>query len=141
MKKRKKAAFMTALLTLHLLCIVLMGCTITEEGGMKLRDLEFTLVSEERLPEELKTLIAERKEEEFKFTYSDKDSLFICIGYGQQDTGGYSIAVNELYLTDQAIYVDTNLLGPSAKEKENPAPSFPYVVIKTELLDKTVVFE
>ena len=126
------------------ICVTTMffcGCTITEEGGMKLRDLDFTLVSEERLPEELKAMIEERKGEEFKFTYADKEFLYLCIGYGEQKTGGYSIAVNELYLTDNAIYVDTNLLGPSVKEKSNPAVSYPYIVIKTEFLDKTVVFE
>lgn len=142
MKKRKKL-FEAAILSAALfLCTFLTeGCSITEEEAMKLRDLEFTLISEERLPEELKTLIEEKKAEEFKFTYADKDSLFICIGYGEQSTGGYSIAVNELYLTDNAIYVDTNLIGPSAKEKENPAVSYPYIVIKTEFLDKTVVFQ
>ena len=46
----------------------------------------------------------ERKAENFKLTYSDKQYLYICIGYGEQETGGYSIAVNELYLTDNAIY-------------------------------------
>ena len=120
---------------------VVSGCSITENSGMKLRDLEFTLVGDDRLPEELKTLIEERKAEEFKFTYADKEALYLCIGYGEQSTGGYSIAVNELYLTDNAIYVDTNLIGPSAKEKGNPAASYPYIVIKTEFLDKTVVFE
>lgn len=139
---KKKARAGLLFLGVQLLGIFLFsGCSVTENGGMKLRDLEFTLVGEDRLPEELKTLIEERKTEEFKFTYSDQESLYICIGYGEQSTGGYSIAVNELYLTDNAIYVDTNLLGPSAKEKENPAVSYPYVVIKTEFLDKNVVFE
>lgn len=139
MRKRKVMCmvFILQMLAAVLLC----GCSITEDSGMKLRDLEFTLVSDERMPEELKALIEERKAEEFKFTYADKESLYICVGYGEQSTGGYSIAVNELYLTDNAIYVDTNLLGPSAKEKENPAVSYPYVVIKTEFLDKNVVFE
>ncbi len=139
-KKKMRAGLL--FLGAQLLGIFLLGgCSVTENGGMKLRDLKFTLVGEERLPEELKALIEERKTKEFKFTYSDQESLYICIGYGEQSTGGYSIAVNELYLTDNAIYVDTNLLGPSAKEKENPAVSYPYVVIKTEFLDKNVVFE
>ncbi len=131
-----------AIMCMFLLCTFLMtGCEITQDSGMKLRDLEFTLVGEELLPDELKGLIEERKTEPFKFTYSDKENLYLCIGYGEQSTGGYSIAVNELYLTDNAIYVDTNLLGPSAEEKKNPALSYPYIVIKTEFLDKTVVFE
>lgn len=141
MKKRIKKSFIL-LTCIQILCVfMLAGCQITEDSGMKLRDLEFTLLSDDTTPEELKALIDERKAEEFKFTYSDKDFLYICIGYGEQSTGGYSIAVNELYLTDNAIYVDTNLLGPSPKEKENPAVSYPYIIIKTEFLDKTVVFE
>lgn len=141
MKKRSKKSLIVMVCMQILCAFMLAGCQITEDSGMKLRDLEFTLVSDDVMSSELKTLIDERKAEEFKFTYSDNESLFICIGYGEQSTGGYSIAVNELYLTDNAIYVDTNLLGPSPKEKENPAVSYPYIVIKTEFLDKTVVFE
>lgn len=142
MLKRKIKKSILISVCMQILCaFVLSGCQITQDAGMKLRDLEFTLVSDDVMPEELKILIDERKTEEFKFTYSDKESLYICIGYGEQTTGGYSIAVNELYLTDNAIYVDTNLLGPSPKEKENPAVSYPYIVIRTEFLDKAVVFE
>lgn len=142
MKNKATPVISAVLLTIQFLCVFFFcGCSIREENGMKLRDLEFTLVSEDCLPEELKSLIEERKSEEFKFTYTDNESLYICIGYGEQTTGGYSITVNELYLTDNAIYADTNLLGPSAKEKETPAVSYPYIVIKTELLDKSVVFE
>lgn len=138
-KKRKIVRGLLGLLVVMTLSFC--GCSITEDGGMKLRDLDFTLVSDERMPEELKVMIEEKKGEEFKFTYADQEFLYLCIGYGEQSTGGYSIAVNELYLTDNAIYVDTNLLGPSAKEKTNPAVSYPYIVIKTDFLDKTVVFE
>jgi hypothetical protein len=108
---------------------------------VKLRDLEFVILSEEALPAELKTIIDERKTEEFKLTYSDADALYICIGYGQQKTGGFSITVDELYLTENAIYAETTLLGPDGSEKPSKAPSYPYIVIKTEALDETVVCE
>ncbi len=121
--------------------VVLTGCTMLSDERVKLRDLEFTVLSEEKIPEELKTIIEEKKAENFKLTYSDNEYLYISIGYGEQSTGGYSIAVNELYLTDNAVYVNTNLLGPEASEKKNPAPSYPYIVIKTEYLDETVIFE
>ena len=86
-------------------------------------------------------IVNEKNAEAFKLTYSDKDYLYICIGYGEQPTGGYSIAVNELYETDSAIYVNTELLGPDPSEKSNPTPSYPYIVLKTEYLDQTVIFE
>lgn len=124
-----------------LVTMILGGCTMLSDERVKLRDLDFTVLSEEKIPEELKTIINEKKAEPFKLTYSDNEYLYISIGYGQQSTGGYSIAVNELYLTDNAVYVNTNLLGPDASEKNNQTPSYPYIVIKTEFLDETVIFE
>lgn len=117
------------------------GCTFLSEEKLKLRDLEFTVLGEEKIPAELKTIIEEKKAAPFQITYTDNENLYICIGYGQQETGGYSIAVEELYLTDSNICVNTSLLGPDASEKTNKTPSFPYIVLKTEFLEQTVIFE
>lgn len=121
--------------------LVLAGCSMLSRERVKLQDLDFTVLSEEKIPEELMSIINEKKAEPFKLTYSDQEYLYICIGYGEQSTGGYSIAVNELYLTDSAICVNTELLGPDASEKSNPMPSYPYIVIKTDFMDQTVMFE
>ena len=125
-----------------LLCVVLTGCSMSGEGNIKLRDLDFTVLSEEKIPEELKTVIAEKGSEPFRLTYSDNQNLYISIGYGEQKTGGYSIAVDELYLTDDAVHVSTSLLGPDITGQKSGAgkPTTPYIVIKTELLDKTVIY-
>ena len=138
-KYRPKIILTTAVL---LLCsLFLTGCGLGSSQTTKLRDLEFTVMSQERLPEELKELIEERKETAFKVTYSDNEFLYICIGYGEQITGGYSIAVNDLYLTDNTICISTSLLGPAPEEKTSTVPSYPYIVVKIEYMDKTVVFE
>lgn len=130
------------LLAVLAVCVLLLsGCTFLSEEKIKLRDLEFTVLSEDKIPEELAAIIAEKKSESFQITYSDNEYLYICEGYGQQETGGYSIAVNKLYLTETNICVNTSLLGPDASEKGNKTPSYPYIVIKTEFLDQTVVFE
>jgi hypothetical protein len=129
------------LLVSALLTLTMAGCTMLSSERVKLKDLDFTILGEEKIPEELKSIIGEKKAEPFKLTYSDRDYLYICIGYGEQSTGGYSIAVNELYLTDTAIYLNTELLGPDPSEKKNPAPSYPYIVIKTDYLEQTVIFE
>ena len=143
MKKRanKFATFITMMMFAFAVAFLmtLSGCGSTED--LKLRDLEFSILSEEKLPEQLTTMITEKKEAPFQFTYSDNENLYICVGYGKQESGGYSIAVNELYLTEENIHVDTNLLGPESTEKSNKVPSYPYIVIKTEYLDKTVIFE
>ena len=126
---------------LLLLLLMLSGCTLLSEEKIKLRDLEFTVLSEEKIPEELKSLLEERKSMPFQITYTDNENLYKCVGYGKQSTGGYSITVEELYLTDTNICVDTGLLGPKEATGNNQVPSYPYIVIKTELLDKTVIFE
>ncbi len=139
-KNRIKLLFpITAILLLF--ALMTGGCGIGTSETTRLRDLEFTVISEERLPDELKALIAERQNSEFKITYTDNEYLYICVGYGEQATGGYSITVNDLYLTDSSIYISTSLLGPSPEDRVGTSPSHPYIVVKTEYLDKTVVFE
>lgn len=126
-----------------LLCIGvfcgLCGCSLMSTEEVKLRDLDFTVLGEEMVPAELATMIEERKADAFKMTYSDNQNLYICVGYGQQETGGYSITVDELYLTEEAVFVQTTLLGPDVSEKGNKTPSYPYIVIKTEYLDRPVI--
>ena len=130
-----------AMILTTVMLLSLSACSMLSEENVKLRDLDFTVLSEEKIPQELCTIIEEKEGGPFKLTYSDKEFLYICIGYGEQATGGYSIAVNELYLTDNAIYVNTELLGPDASEKGNKVPSYPYIDIKTEYLDETVIFQ
>ncbi len=126
-----------------ILCF-LTGCAKEKEPLEKIKDLEFTVLAEENIPEELKNVIEEKKGSAFKVTYQDNGFLYICIGYGEQVSGGYSITVNDLYLTENAMYVDTTLIGPdpadTAVAKKN-MPSYPYIVIKTEFIDKPVVFD
>lgn len=117
----------------------LCGCSLMSTEEVKLRDLDFTILGEEMVPQELAAMIEERKADAFKMTYSDNENLYICVGYGQQETGGYSITVDELYLTEEAVHVQTTLLGPDVSEKGNKTPSYPYVVIKTEYLDLPVI--
>lgn len=141
--KIKRKRWKNVAAAMLLLCVVLTGCRMSGEGNIKLRDLDFTVLSEEKIPEELKTVIAEKGSEPFRLTYSDNQNLYISIGYGEQKTGGYSIAVDELYLTDDAVHVSTSLLGPDITGQKSGAgkPTTPYIVIKTELLDKTVIYD
>ena len=94
-------------IVITVLAVCLTGCGAEEKkGDEKLKDIEFTVLGEENIPEELKQIIDEKKEKEFKITYQDGDFLYICVGYGKQETGGYSITINELYLTANAIHMD-----------------------------------
>ena len=124
-----------------LMCMAVFACGKKQDTMEKIKDLECTIIPEDNLPEELFSTIEQKKENAFKITFEDKGFLYICVGYGTQETGGYSITLNELYETSNAIYVDTNLIGPAPEEKGNPVASYPYIVIKTEFIDKPVVFD
>ena len=130
-----------SLLAVFLLTGWLTACTTSVQQSESQDDMEFTVVSEDRLPEELKEIVEGKKESAFKLTYADEGYLYICTGYGKQDSGGYSITVDSLYETENAIYVNTNLLGPKAGSASGNSPSYPYIVIKVEFRDKTVVFD
>ena len=121
--------------------IFLSGCSVQKNETEKLKDLDYTIVEEKEVPEELQGILEEKKTESFKLTYEAEGSLYLCIGYGEQATGGYSISVAELYLSENAIYFDTNLIGPDPAETVSETVSYPYLVIRTEYLDKPVVFQ
>ena len=132
MKKIRNGIVM--ILLLCLLC----GCSFAAEKEEDRRDLAYTVVSDDELPAELKDLIETKKAEPFKMTYEDQGYLYIVQGFGQKPTGGFSIQLQELYETGNAIYFSALLIGP--EEQNAPAASFPYIVVKTEYQEKSVVF-
>lgn len=118
----------------------LWGCGIEKTDGNKIRDLEYEIV-EDGIPKELAAKIEEKKTADFKLTCESDGYLYIVRGYGEQETGGYNIQIQECYLTKNAIVFDTNLKGPSKDEVKNAVPSYPYIVIRTKNLDKNVIFQ
>lgn len=125
-------------ISMILLLCLLCGCSFATEKEEDRRDLAYTVVSEDELPGTLKDLIESKKTEAFKMTYEDQGYLYIVQGFGQKPTGGFSIQLQELYETGNAIYFSALLIGP--QEQNAPADSFPYIVVKTEYQEKTVVF-
>lgn len=130
---------------LIMICIALVqlflgGCSVEEEYP-KLRDLEFTVVEPGNEPETLISIIDEKKEEPFQLSYTIGDDMYLVIGYGKQEKGGYSIQVNDCYETEATIYIDTSLVGPESGEGIIDRESYPYIVIKMETIqDKLIEF-
>lgn len=131
----------TAVLAAGMLMIVCLlgGCTKGEEE--KVQDLDFTVVGQNEIPQELMDMIGQKKGSEFKLTYTGGDDLYIAVGYGEQQTGGYSIAVPEFYLTENSIVIKTELQGPDKEAQTGTSPSYPYIVIKTPFMENPVVFQ
>lgn len=134
MRYRKKGNFW---LIMAIVCILITGCKEEE----KIRDLDFTVVAKECVPDELLNEITEKKQDKFQMSFRDGNYLYLCVGYGRQNGGGYSICVKDLYLTEKSIVLDTTLLGPNRnKETDIKSDTFPYIVIKMEYIDATVIF-
>ncbi len=143
MRRMWNGKTLLALCLLVWVCAVrlLTGCSVEKENQDKVRDVKFTVVGEAELPQELLELVTEKKAAPFKLTYSNDSGLFIAVGYGEQATGGYSIAVRELYLTENSIVIDTELLGPEKGEQVGVEKSYPYIVVRTEYLENPVIFQ
>lgn len=127
------------LLVITLILSLLTGCkkNTTPE---KVNTVDFTVVSEADLPEELQELIQEREEVPFHLTFSDQSYLYIVRGYGKQPSGGYNITINNFYETKDSLYFDTELFGPKDKKNLDERASYPYIVIKTEYRKLPVEF-
>lgn len=117
------------------------GCTFAKIEKEEAEALDYTVVKEEDIPQELKRLVEEKKEKEFQMTYKSDDFLYLLRGYGRQMSGGYSIQVEDLSLSDDAIFLKTTLLGPGEKEKQTREPSYPYIVIKMPYRQEPVKFQ
>lgn len=117
------------------------GCSAKTLSMEKLRDMDFTVVDEDDIPEELEAMIDEREDKPFKLTFADNGELYIAVGYGVQPTTGYSIQVKELYESKNAVYIHTNLIGPAKDERIIEREKVVSIVVKTEYVDKNVVFQ
>ena len=90
------------LLLLFLFLLLISGCG--KGGGKGDREpLDYEVMEEGQLPPELKTIIEEKKQAEFKLTYVLDGALYLVVGLGKQETGGYSISVRDLYLEGGSI--------------------------------------
>lgn len=124
-----------------LLLTVLTGCVKKQETSGKVRDLEFTVLKTEDIPEEVAALIEEKSARPFRAYYIDQGYLYLVCGYGEQPTSGYSVEVEAVYETQTEIVVRTSLLGPGAGEEKKETKTTPYIVLKTEAEEKPVRFE
>ena len=136
--KKTKAVLLGVILWSLLLAS---GCNFIRIEEEPRKPLEYSIVKNEDLPAELAALIQEKKANEFQLTYQSEKDLYLIKGYGQQMSGGYSISVEELGVTSQAVFFRTQLIGPSDGKAVLSPPSYPYIVVKMEYQKEPVIFE
>lgn len=120
--------------------ICLTGCALQQEKVTG-EPMDFTVLNMEEIPKELQEVIEENKHGEIKMSYESGGFLYLVRGYGEQKTGGYSIAVNSVLLADDGIHVNTSLIGPPQDKKIAEEPSYPFIVLKIEYREEPIVFE
>lgn len=126
---------------LMFVCVFLMeGCSVGKIENIRLRDLDYTVVEEREIPEKLKESIEQHKSSPFQMVYESEGYLYIAKGYGEKETGGYSIGVQDLYLGKSSIYIQTRLIGPVNEDEMTPGVSYPYLVVKLEGYQEPVRF-
>lgn len=131
----------TARILLIVMCCSLWGCSIEKVRAKDGVKPEYTVMKEEDFPDKVRELVEQNREKEFQMTYQDNGFLYLMKGYGKQETGGYSIQVQDLSLWDNAIHLETMLLGPEEGEELTGEPSFPCLVIKMKYREEPVIFE
>lgn len=119
----------------------LWACKVEETKNQKIKDLDYTICDESKLPDELVQLIHERRAEPFKLTYRTKDYLYIVVGYGAQDRADLSIQLKELYLTENAIFAETELNAIEGKTLDEGKLAYPWIAVKCPQYEVQVIFE
>lgn len=117
------------------------ACSIKKTEEKKIKDLDYTVVEDDDLPKELAGIIEEKKDEVFTMTFDNKESLYMVAGYGAQPSGGYCVTVDELYETKNSICFKPGLRGPDKTQDVEDVITYPYIVVKIEYMDKTVLFK
>ena len=141
LKKQKKLLPILSAVLAALMLALLTGCTLSKEAPRKVKDVDYSIVEEQDIPEKLKEAIEEKKAAEFKISFEDEENMYFVHCYGEHETGGYSIMIRDLYLTENALYFDTELLGPENGSNPQKKPSYPYIVVKTKKYKQNIVFE
>ena len=130
--------WLTWLFTLSLgLTLLLAGCTLTEKKEITGEPLDFTVVPAEDVPDELKTILEANKESEMMISYRIGDYLYIIRGYGKQETGGCSIAVDQLILAEDGIHFSSTRKNPPVLMWWSNFPGLNRKCFSTEVIGKT----
>ena len=135
--KRKRFLF----LLLAALVVFLVGCGEQVEKPEKIKDIEYTVLEEGLVPEELLAKMKEKQKEPFRMTYETEGYLYIANGFGTQPTSGYSVRMLELYESPEGIVFSAELLGPAKDEAVLQVETYPFIVVKIPAMELDVLFQ
>ena len=119
------------------LVFLLAGCQGGSTAGEQV-PVAFSVEEERTIPAALRQAIKENETREIRMTFEDGNDLYLIRGYGEQKTGGYSIAVDACTEDEEKLYLTTRLIGPEDAEKQPKDASYPYIVVRVAATGKAV---
>ena len=119
------------------LVFLLAGCQGGSTAGEQV-PVAFSVEEERTIPAALRQAIKENEAREIRMTFEDGNDLYLIRGYGEQKTGGYSIAVDACTEDEEKLYLTTRLIGPEDAEKQPKDASYPYIVVRVAATGKAV---
>ena len=136
---RKAGRQICVLMQIVILMVMLSGCRFIKIEEGERTPLEYTIMKQEEIPREAVELMDQKKEKAFQMTYQVGDVRYLMKGYGEQLTGGYSIQVEEVSESENAVFCKTRLVGPEEKNIGGE-PSYPCIVLRISDTHKPVQF-
>ena len=135
MKRRRILCVFSALV------LLLSGCSVRRIDGEKKQDLDYKTLDRLGIPEKLWKEVEEKKEEPFLLAYGDGEQLYIAMGYGEQESGGYSIQIEEVCETEDAVCIRTCLTGPDEGEEVLREADYPWAALEADYTEKRILWE
>lgn len=135
----KRFMYAAIFLCFHIAILLFCSACSQADAPEKVKDIDFTVCDETRLPKELLEIIEEKKDTPFRLSYSTGSYMYIVVGYGEQNRDNLSVVVNDLFVGEKNIYVSTTLISDSQQMKEGVV-TYPYVAMKCEKYDMPIVY-
>lgn len=127
-----------------ILCVCLFACSLMgcseEKESERGKDWDYTVVPTADCPADFLSEINKKKINAFQMTYDDGEYCYLAVGYGEQETNGFSIKVLGLYEKGESLCLETSLVGPEEDQVVSNKKSTPYIVVKTQKTEKKIEF-
>lgn len=126
---------------LAVFCLSVTGCVKNLNFSGKKEPVEYVICKDTSLPEQLQTLLKEKKKKPVTFTYRNSMYIYLVVCYGKKDFSGYSVRIEECWRSGETLFLRTQLMGPAAGEDSIETDTYPYIVVRCPQMDVFCVID
>lgn len=121
--------------------LFLAGCGKIIDMEADKKEVEYVICKESNLPAQLQEILKEKKKKAGTFTFSNSMYTYLVVCYGPKPYSGYSVRIEECSRTTEALYLRTQLIGPSSSEPVIETETFPFLVVRCEKVDVLCIID